>query len=613
MSATIIENPPADAEQETTTELQPTAPDPAADAEGGLTHAIGELEWHYPEDLVLDAYNHRKQIDTEPDATLKASVRDIGVQEPVGARPQADGKIGIFKGQRRWKAQLAANREADRKKKPRRKIPVLVRRDLAGVDDDTLVLSMIENMQRVQSSQRDVADGLTQLALMDIPAGQRAKHARRLGYKPAEIAAAQRASGLKDENLSKYSTAGWDFVEMADLAEVEELGWDAERALSEARRADARSGNKSRGNWEQAMARLRRDLEEKRRRAALVAELEAAGVAVVHYASWDRNSRVRPLSHLVTPAGKKMTPKAHAELCPDHAAYIDHDKIRPVYACKDWSGNGHTLSPEEAAKNPVEDKEAAKANARRVREGNAAWRAARDARRAFLIRLINPGKDGPKEVSDAAWSWIMLATSGNTRWFARYYGSSRRLDELAVLLKTEAPKTTYPRDEEPFAHVVKRRGRPGRPFILLAQVAAAFEREEMHDMKWRNPDDAAAGWLEFLAGEGYTLAACEQELIAEVTAKQQEAAAKAKKSDEEAEKELDAALADAAAESGELLDAEDDDQGADGGELEEDVSDDDDPLEVQAGGASAEHPAAGAATEEDAPGQEDDGPGALAA
>ncbi len=568
MTATMTENPTVEAEQDTAAETQSTEPDPAVEAEDASNHDVGTLEYHFPEDLVLDEFNHRKQVNTEPDATLKASVRDIGVQEPVGARPQPDGKIGIYKGQRRWKAQLAANREFDRKGKPRRKIPVLVRHDLVGVDDDTLVLSLIENTQRVASSKRDQTEALTQLTLMDLAPSQLAKHARRLGYKPAEVKAAQRAAQLDDETLDKFSTNGWDFVELADLSEVTSLGWDAERALSEARRKDRAEKDKGRGHWEQAMARLRLNLADKVKRAELVAELEAAGVPVVRYAAWDKASQVRPLSHLVTPAGKKLTPKAHAELCPDHAAYIDDDKNRAVFACRNWSGNGHTLNAEQAAQLPVaEDKAAAKAERKRVIEGNKAWRAAREARRAFLIRLINPGKGGPKEVSDAAWSWIMLATAGSTYWFPRYYHASRRLDEVAVLLKTEVPKGTGRRDQEPFAHVVTRRGRAGRAFIMLAQVAAAFEREQMHDGVWKSPDDGAAGWLEFLAGEGYTLAECEQAIITTVNAKREEAAAKAKQNTAETEKELDKALGEAAAESG--TPAEGDESDEDGGQAED--------------------------------------------
>ncbi|MFJ1757594.1 ParB/RepB/Spo0J family partition protein [Kitasatospora sp. NPDC088134] len=571
MSATMIENPDVDQEQEPDQKAQTTEPQALAEADEGLTHAIGDLEWHFPEKLVLDEYNHRKKIDTEPDATLKASVRESGVQEPVGARPQADGKIGIFKGQRRWKAQLAANREAKRKGLPLRKIPVLVRRDLAGVDDETLVLSIIENTQRTQASQVDVADGLTQLALLEMPASQLARHGRRLGYQPAEIKAAQQASLLGPGKLDEYGQSyGWSFVELADLAEVSELGWDAERDLKEARRKDGlanrdKKGTATSGHWEQTMARLRLDLADLHKRKELRAELDAAGIPVVRYSYWDKANKVRPLSHLVTPAGKKMTTKAHAELCTDHAAYIDDDKIRAVYVCRDWAANGHSLSPEQAAQlPPEEDKEVARAERRRVIEGNKAWRAAREARQGFLIKLINPGKGGPKEISDAAWSWIMLAMAGNTYWFPRFYGSSKHLEGMAKLLKTEVPKQTGRRDEEPFAHVVKRRGRPGRAFILLAQVAAAFEREQMHDMVWKSPTDAAAGWLEFLAAEGYTLAACEQAVIGEVNAKREEAEAKARQSAEEAEQELDAALRDAAAESGvELLVGEDPEGGND--------------------------------------------------
>ncbi|MFJ5927972.1 ParB/RepB/Spo0J family partition protein [Kitasatospora sp. NPDC092948] len=568
MSATMIENPTVDQEQEADQE-----PQAVAETEEGLTHAIGDLEWHFPEDLVLDEYNHRKQIDTEPDATLKASVRESGVQEPVGARPQADGKIGIFKGQRRWKAQLLANKEAKRKGLPLRKVPVLVRRDLTEVDDETLVLSIIENTQRAQASQRDVADGLTQLALLEVAPSTLAKHGRRLGYKPAEIKAAKNAAQLDSDTLGKYGQShGWNFVQLADLAEVKELGWDAERALMDAHRKDEnakrdkKGGPATSGHWEQAMARLRLDLADLHKRKELLAELETAGVPVVRYARWDRDSKVRPLSHLVTPAGKKITVKAHAELCSDHAAFIDSDKIRVVYACRDWAANSHSLNPEQAAQLPEkEDKEASKAARKRVIEGNKAWRAAREARRKFLVQLINPGKGGPKEISDAAWSWVMRAMTGNTYWFPRFYGSSRRLGLLAELLKTEVPKHTGQRDMDPFAHVTKRRGRPGRPFLLLAQVAAAFEHEQMHDAVWKSPSAEVAQWLRFLAAEGYTLAACEQAVIDQIDAAREAAEAKAKQSTEEDQEELDAALRNAAAESGvELLDGEspegDDDQ-----------------------------------------------------
>ncbi|MFD9690167.1 ParB/RepB/Spo0J family partition protein [Kitasatospora sp. NPDC059088] len=548
MTATMIEATP---EAQDTINPQEAA-DQATTEDEGLAHDVGTLEYHFPEDLVLDEYNHRKKHHTEPDAKLKASVRDLGVQDPVGARPQESGKLGIYKGQRRWKAQLIANREAVKRGQPRRRIPVLVRRDLAGVDDDTLVLSMIENTHREQSSKRDVTDGLTQLALMDMSDAKRAKQARRLGYKPAEVAAANRAAQLSDEVLERLGTDGWDIVEQAEYAEVESVS-DALWELNRARRDDQREGNKKRGHWEQAMAKLRARAAEAEKRAQITAELEAAGIPLVR-PQWRWEGPVRPLSHLLNAVGKKMTAKAHAEICPDHAAYIDNDKPRAVYVCRNWSGNGHSLTPEEAAKattETAEDKEAAKAERKRVIQGNKDWRAAREVRTAFLVRLINPGKDDPKEVSDAAWQWIMKATMGETYWFPRFFSSTGHLELVAKLLKVEPPKEGWShRDEEPFARVIARRGRPGRAFLLLAKVAAAFERENMHDGAWRNPSREVAAWLEFLAGEGYTLADCERQLIDTIKAADEARQEAARKSDAEVEEELEQALAEAREETG---------------------------------------------------------------
>ncbi len=579
MTATMIETAPE-------TEPVDTAPDaadqPFAVEDEGLAHDVGTLEYHFPEDLVLDAYNHRKKINTEPDAKLKASVRELGVQDPVGARPQPDGTIGIYKGQRRWKAQLIANVAAKKAGRPLRKVPVLVRRDLAGVDDDTLVLSMIENTHREQSSQRDVTDALTQLALMDIPDTKRAKHARRLGYKPAEVAAANRAAQLPDEKLEQLSTAGWDFVELGDYAEVQSLS-RAWNNLSDARRADTREGNKKRGNWEQAMAKLRAELVEQQKREEITAELEAAEVPIVRF-QYTWTDAVRPLSHLLNALGKKMTPKAHAEVCPDHAAYIDRDKPRAVYVCRNWSGNGHALTPAEAAKvttESPEDKEATKAERKRVVQGNKDWRAAREVRTSFLIRLINPGKDDPKELSDAAWSWVMKCMSGSTHWYPRYLGKDRTA-EISKLLKMDDPNENrgYGKmADDPFGKVIARRGRPGRGHILFAQLAAAFERENMHDLAWRHPDAETAEWLEFLASEGHTLDASEKDLIETVKARRVASEKPDDRTEADDEEELDQALADAEEESGkpsaeadgvERPEDDDEEQREDGGTAESD-------------------------------------------
>ena len=103
-----------------------------------------------PTELLLSVidpnpYQPRSESDAEALSGLVESVKQYGVVEPVVVRPSGSGRYQLVAGQRRY---LAA-REAGLSH-----IPALVR-DLS--DEDTLVISLVENLQREDLSPLDEA------------------------------------------------------------------------------------------------------------------------------------------------------------------------------------------------------------------------------------------------------------------------------------------------------------------------------------------------------------------------------------------------------------------------------------------------------------------------
>ncbi|WP_406260533.1 ParB N-terminal domain-containing protein [Streptomyces chartreusis] len=408
------------------TEVPPTAADIEAEATPevpiGVEGFAGTFAWVDPRTLVVDPYNHRKprpstakdeaedndddqedEDTTEPDADLIASVDEIGVQTPLLLRPQADGEtLGIIFGQRRFKAAVLAVEKAIAAGRPFRLVPAIVRTDLKGVDDDALTISLIENKHRKAASVRDDIDAVRQLSLMKISKTRKARHARSLGLTPEQVKAAETANKLSDENLSEALSYDFDFVELADLHEVEDLDHALWR-LRNAKRRDLDEGDGQRGNWAHTMQHLRDQKADKTAREKLTEELAAAGIPLVER-SWNwAQTAARPLTDLTTTDGTPVTPEDHRS-CPGHAAFLDRDEPVAVWLCQDWKKCGHKLGPD-APKDAREhkDKEAEKEARATVIRNNKAWRAARAVRHEFLATLCTRKGDA----SPTAWTLIM--------------------------------------------------------------------------------------------------------------------------------------------------------------------------------------------------------------
>ncbi|MEU7583795.1 ParB/RepB/Spo0J family partition protein [Streptomyces sp. NPDC041068] len=543
------------------TATKSTEPDVTQSAVG-IEGFAGAFAWIDPRTLVIDPYNHRKSptasadsdrgpedgeeaepgpdvVDTTvPDAELIASVEEIGVQTPLLLRPQEDGvTLGVIFGQRRCKAAVLAAEKAISKGRPFRMVPAIIRTDLAGVDDDALTLSLIENKHRTAASARDDLAAVRQLSLMNISKTRKAKHTRALGLTAKQVKAAEKADQLSDPVLDRALTYDFDFVEMADLHEVEELEYAIDW-LRHAKRRDIEEGSGQRGHWAHEMQELRARKADRAARTKLREELKAAGVPLVDYC-WDwTRTPARPLTDLVTADGTALDAEEHAT-CPGHAAFLDRDEPVTVWVCQDWKKCGHQLSPK-APKDARENKsrEQEKEERRTVIANNKAWRAARPVRHEFLARLCT--KKG--HASSATWS-MTLSTLTGTMYLFEHFIETHDTELMASFLRVPDPNaqrsSKWNRVKAPFADVIAATPAARRWQILLALTCAAYEQQAMGDSAWRGePSTETTEWLAFLKTEGYALSDIEAETLArgEEQAKQR-AEALAAQGDERAQDE----------------------------------------------------------------------------
>jgi ParB family chromosome partitioning protein len=93
----------------------------------------------------------RSSFDEESMAALTASIREVGVLQPVLVRPMGDGEYELVAGERRWRAARRAGLQA---------IPALIR--TVG-DVATLEQALVENLQREDLSPLDEAAAYQQL------------------------------------------------------------------------------------------------------------------------------------------------------------------------------------------------------------------------------------------------------------------------------------------------------------------------------------------------------------------------------------------------------------------------------------------------------------------
>ncbi|MFE9406907.1 ParB N-terminal domain-containing protein [Streptomyces sp. NPDC006530] len=529
----------------TQTEQAPAAI--AEEADAGRLEWIDPLTDFHPDKpkesrVIVDPFNHRKKREngeedtTEPDPGLIASVDAVGVQQAPVLRPQTgehEGKLGIVMGQRRMKAARAAAEKAVTEGRKYRKVRVIIREDLTGVDDEALAGSMVENVHRAAASVQDDLDAAQQLAIMvnakRVPKARKAQLAAAIGRTAEELDAAPRVAKIAPEVIEGLweSGAEFDWVEQADYDEVRDVP-NALLKLEEAKQKDAAEGNARRGAWRQAMQALKAEKEKAERIAATTAELAKKMVPVIGWPySW-QHSTARPLEELESAIGRPLTEAGHNETCEGHAATFDPADGEVVWVCREFKKHDHrilgaaqnedsgTEGAEEVDEKAEAEREAAREEARRVKANNAAWRSVREVRQEFITDMCQDKGEAPADVKDLVMTTILAGRYTYTHYVT---GDSGRL--LSAFLKDESLKHTPP---DVMAKLVKRTGVKRYWWLLFAHIAGMYEFEHMTDEAWRGKKDEfgrrkpiegeTVEWLNFLKKHGYSLSEVEEETLA---------------------------------------------------------------------------------------------------
>ena len=102
-------------------------------------------------DIVPNSYQPRRDFDEEELVSLTASIRELGVLQPILVRTRDDGSYELIAGERRWRAAARAGLDL---------VPAIVR----DVDDQTsLAHAIVENVQRAELNAIEEAAAFQQL------------------------------------------------------------------------------------------------------------------------------------------------------------------------------------------------------------------------------------------------------------------------------------------------------------------------------------------------------------------------------------------------------------------------------------------------------------------
>lgn len=466
-----------------------------------------------PAKVVRDEQNAREH-DTKPDGELIASVKEIGVEDPISVRPRPDGTFGAFKGWRRTQAAQIANATAEEDGRPVRRVKAYVREDLVGRDGWTRFLSLVENSHREGMSERDTLRS-QELALIDMSDVERRKATRALGVGRNAAKHARAAQRLNDATLRRAAAGGMDLEQTAQLAEVENVR-GAENRLMRALQRDHEERNGGRGHWDQEMALLRSEQADADVRAKAEAELEEANIPLLERVPSYEKDPSRPLTELTSGLGNPLAEANHKN-CPGHSARLDEEH-QPVWHCADPAVYGHKVRPKPKKAKTEEDEQKAEERARTV-ACNRAWKAAAGPRQEFVKRLVR-GKTLPDEARQFA-QRIMLE-------LPRFYGKwadKQRTQTMALLLGAKDP------EKDSASEIAAGFPKNRLANVVFAQVAAAFEDDLREPKKfdtarmghvylWQTPDRLQAAYLLLVESLGraddgsYQLSEVEQQAVA---------------------------------------------------------------------------------------------------
>ncbi|MFS3130665.1 ParB/RepB/Spo0J family partition protein [Nocardioides sp. Bht2] len=468
-------------------------------------YEVGTTVHVAPETLVME----RNIRDAKPDADLVASIKAVGVLEPITAVLTDDNRLVVRFGHRRTLAAVEAKTTS---------VPVYVR-SLSSVDDaseiERLVTQRDENTHREGLTSADEAGVVASLAGLGLSAAQITKKSR-IPKATVQAALTVSASDMAREHVAEYDLT---LDEGVVLSEFED---DPEAVIALVNAAQ-------RGQFEHKAQELRDERMLARKRADLLASVTDPDLTVLE----DGPDRTVLSLRRIRTNGKQVTEEDH-RACGGHVAWIQTDwcdidqdgnevtypespepedfdgdetayeaaytkyeaactQVRvtarrcqvPVgftYGCKDWATHGHTDSWNHSPSKPKaadlsdEEREKAKAARKLVIDNNKAWSASEAVRREFLANFAK----------------IKTPPKGSHRFIADAMNHDRRIldDYSAKSLAETLVGATVPKSATENRCAV----------IALVQVLASYEAD-MNKDSWRSngTTNAVGRYLRFLA------------------------------------------------------------------------------------------------------------------
>lgn len=450
-----------------------------------MTKHSPELVQAAPGTLLVDV-NVRQ--DARLDKELVASVRDLGVLQPITAVRTAEGALRVRFGHRRTLAALDAGLDT---------VPVLVVADEATDDTgqiERLVTQYAENEHRTGLTTAERLSVAAQLTAFGVTPAQIAKKTKmaRMDVDAALIAARSK--------LAQGAAERYDFLDLMQAAVIAEF--DDQPEVVKALVAAARTGQ-----FDHVAQRARDDRAEAAAKQEAVDQLAATGVPVVERPSYD--SPARELAALTTgasPDRAAMTPEDHSD-CPGHAAFVARQWTEgdlawlPTYVCLDAAQHGHELrygAPQRSAVPSEEAKELASQERREVIANNKAWRSAEVVRLDWL-RTFAARPGAPKGTAD-----FLAATLGTAGRVLESLGTLRGLNGLESVLGVPPHAGHTESMAALTADVPEKRG----TLLALAVALIGYEAStELHH--WRSVNPNTCRYFTFLESCGYVLSPVE--------------------------------------------------------------------------------------------------------
>jgi len=436
----------------------------AHEADGTLIHLD-------PKVLAAHPANVRSKLGSVKD--LVASVKQVGVIEPIIVAPDEDGGWRIIAGHRRSAAAVEAGLGT---------VPCLVRSDLGATDSTTRAAMLVENVHRERLTAGDEAMAVQQLALGGMTAAGIAK-ATGIPAKQVKAGLAVAASDVSTAIATKFDVTLDQAAALAEFGDDDEIVKKLTVVAVEAP-----------GRFPHLVQQHRDERAAAAAREALVEEFTAKGYEILK--GWDIGRRI---DGLLNDKGKQLTEAGH-KTCP-HRAVVLSFAGNVVHFCLDPEAAGHKdQDPHTAKVKAQKTDEENSAERAEVITNNKLWRSAEKVR-TDAVRQLLARKKAPAGAIEFAVSVALtdpgILIDANDLTIAEALGRDPGgLDKWQRRLAAELI------DAEPLT--------PGRAAsLLLLQVAVGIEsRLGIHS--WRQPSKSAAAWFRFLESTGYGLSDIEE-------------------------------------------------------------------------------------------------------